>query len=135
MCRLRYQNLEIGDLASDDVEAGAPEVDALGVDAEAFGEGDGVGEAGGGEQVIVLSAEGVGCLLVEGIEAEAEEESEGVGVVVEGRAVVVALYSLRAFRDGRCYRHMPRYASRAARKTSAGTVLLTACQSTKARST
>jgi hypothetical protein len=78
---------EVSDLPSYYIEAGAPEVYALDVDAEVFGEGDGVGEAGGGEQVVVLGAEGVGCLLVEGVEAKAE----GVGIVVEGRAVIVAL--------------------------------------------
>ena len=102
---------KITDLASDDVEAGASEADALDVDAEAFGKGVGIGEA------------------------ETEQEAEGVGIVVEGGAIEMAFDSLRAFRGGRSYRHMPRYASRAARKTSAGTVLLTACQSTKARST
>jgi hypothetical protein len=87
MFKVRY-------LFPNDVEAGAPEVDALDVDAEAFGEGNGVGEAGGGEQVVVLGAEGVGCLLVEGVEAEGEQQAEGVRVVVEGRAVVVAFSSL-----------------------------------------
>ena len=135
LCRLCYQNLELGYLASDDVEARATEVDALDVDAEAVGEGDGVGETGGGEEVVVFGAEEVGVFFVAGAETEAEEEAEGVGIVVENGTVVVTLDSLRAFRDGRGYRHIPRYASRAARKTSAGTVLLTACQSTKARST
>jgi hypothetical protein len=66
---------------------------------EALGECAGVGEAGGGEQVVVLSAEGVGCLLVEGVKAEAEQQAEGVRVVVEGRAVGVAFDRPRIFRE------------------------------------
>jgi hypothetical protein len=82
--------LEVGYLASDYVEVGAPEVDALDVDAEAFGEGDGVGEAGGGEEVIVVGAEGVGGFEIAGIQAEAEEEAEGIGIIVERQALVMA---------------------------------------------
>jgi hypothetical protein len=44
---------EIPDLSSDDAEAGAPEVCALDVDAEAVGEGDGVSEAGEGEEPVI----------------------------------------------------------------------------------
>ena len=51
------------------------------------GEGNGVGEAGGGEEVVVVGAEGVGVCFVAGVEAE--KEAEGVGVVVEDRPVVV----------------------------------------------
>ncbi|MCW3052397.1 MAG: hypothetical protein JWN14_1567 [Chthonomonadales bacterium] len=91
---LFYQTFEVGDLPPDDVEAGAPEVYALDIDAEAFGEGDGVCEAGGGKEVVVVGAEGVGVCFVASVEAEGEEEAEGVGIVIEGRSVVITIDSL-----------------------------------------
>jgi hypothetical protein len=68
--------------APNDAEIGAPEVDVVDVDAEAGGEGDGVGEAGGREEVVVFGAEGVGGFQVAGVEAEAEEEADCIGIVV-----------------------------------------------------
>jgi hypothetical protein len=94
---LFHQTLKVPDLTSDDVEAGAPELDALDVDAEAVGEGDGVGETGGGEEVVVVGAEGVGRFEVASVEAEAEQQAEGVGVVVEGWAVIMAFTTLHYF--------------------------------------
>ncbi|MCW3052394.1 MAG: hypothetical protein JWN14_1564 [Chthonomonadales bacterium] len=132
--RLLYHFLEVRYLPSNDVEATPPEVNALEVNAEAGGESDGIGETGRGEEVVVLGAEGGGVCVVASVEAEGEEEAAVVRVVVEGRSEIMTFDSLHIFRDGQGYRHIPRYASRAARKTSAGIVLLTACQSTKARS-
>jgi hypothetical protein len=112
--------LKVTNLSPDDVEAGAPQVYALNVDAEAFGQGDGAGEAGEGEEVVVVGAEGVGRFEVASVEAEAEEQAKGVGVVVEGGAVVVALDWLHVFRDERSDRHIPRKASRTASVTEIG---------------
>jgi len=63
------------------------------VHAEAGSQGPGVGHAGGGEEVVVVGAEGVRLLQVAGVETQAEQQPEGVGVVVEGRTVVVAFGS------------------------------------------
>ncbi|MCW3051262.1 MAG: hypothetical protein JWN14_432 [Chthonomonadales bacterium] len=59
---LFYQTFEIPDLPLDDVETGMPEAHAL--DAEAGGEDDGIGEAGRGEAVVVVGAEGVGVFAI-----------------------------------------------------------------------
>jgi hypothetical protein len=63
--RLFQQSLEVRNLTADDVETGAPEVYVLDVDIEAFGESDGIGEAGGGEEIVVVGAEANEMLCAE----------------------------------------------------------------------
>lgn len=51
----------------------------------------GGGQAGGGEQVVVVGSEGVGVLLVAGVKAQAEEQAEHVGEVVKAAGTVIVV--------------------------------------------
>src|SRR5579871_4221534 len=90
---LSYQALEFGNLSTDHIQTGAPEVHVLNIDTKAGRQRLGIGHAGRGEEVVVLGAEGVRLLQVAGVQAETEEQAEGIRIVVEGGAIVMTFDS------------------------------------------